>query len=292
MENPFKPSIGKIGSSPDLEEKFAANESKGPAVVTTVRAPAGAWGAKKPIITAAAAAPSTVTATPAPVPATEAIVAAAKTVTPTSTSTTTSAAVTTAPAKISAWGKKPAIVADAPTPSTPATPVVAAATTATTSTASKCLVCDRAGAAQKSAPEHCSECKADYCSFHWTAIHSYHPTMSHHRPATTTTSTSAAASSSLTTPVTSVNTEATTLVIDSGAFIAGAKLDNYGGHMTYFTINDVINELRDPKARHMFQTFPYKITERAVSAEAMHTSIPRTRACVCVLRCIVHWLLM
>jgi RNA-binding protein NOB1 len=59
------------------------------------------------------------------------------------------------------------------------------------------------------------------------------------------------------------------LIIDSGAFIAGAKLDNHGAHITYYTINDVVNELRDPKARHLFETFPYKITERSVSSEAI-----------------------
>lgn len=58
------------------------------------------------------------------------------------------------------------------------------------------------------------------------------------------------------------------LVLDSGAFITGAKIDSFGPDTLYVTIPDVINELRDKKTRHILDTFPFPLEQRAVTSEA------------------------
>lgn len=59
------------------------------------------------------------------------------------------------------------------------------------------------------------------------------------------------------------------LVLDAGAFIAGANLTSFGPDVNYWTVPDVLSEIKDEGARRYLQTFPYKLQQRRVSAEAM-----------------------
>jgi len=59
------------------------------------------------------------------------------------------------------------------------------------------------------------------------------------------------------------------LVLDSGAFITGAKLDRFGPDVKYVTVPSVITEIRDEKTRHNLASFPFPIEQRSVSPEAM-----------------------
>jgi RNA-binding protein NOB1 len=61
------------------------------------------------------------------------------------------------------------------------------------------------------------------------------------------------------------------LVIDSGAIISGFKLDKYGPDAQYVTIPEVLAEIKDKKARHFLDTFPYELRQRAVSEKAFAT---------------------
>lgn len=63
--------------------------------------------------------------------------------------------------------------------------------------------------------------------------------------------------------------DVTKVVLDSGAFISGAKLDAFGPDCEYVTIEDVVRELRDEQSRQRFNNFPYPIRTRMVSTEAM-----------------------
>jgi len=51
------------------------------------------------------------------------------------------------------------------------------------------------------------------------------------------------------------------LILDSGAIIKGVKIERMG--TDFFTIPEVIDEIRDSKAREFLQAFPFeiKITE-------------------------------
>lgn len=59
------------------------------------------------------------------------------------------------------------------------------------------------------------------------------------------------------------------LVLDSGAFIAGQNLERFGPNTRYFTIPDVLIEIKDAVTRHILDSFPYKIETRVISADAM-----------------------
>jgi len=59
------------------------------------------------------------------------------------------------------------------------------------------------------------------------------------------------------------------LVIDSGALIANAKLDRFGPDVHYWTIREVVDEVRDENARRFLDTFPYKIQTTDVSDESL-----------------------
>lgn len=59
------------------------------------------------------------------------------------------------------------------------------------------------------------------------------------------------------------------LVLDSGAFITGAKLDRFGPDVRYVTVKGVLDEIKDDAGRRNLETFPYKIETRQVTAESM-----------------------
>jgi RNA-binding protein NOB1 len=65
------------------------------------------------------------------------------------------------------------------------------------------------------------------------------------------------------------DSDLTDLVLDSGAFIADHKVVSYGPHVRYWTIPEVIEEIRDENARRKLDTFPYEIKTRQVSYEAL-----------------------
>jgi RNA-binding protein NOB1 len=54
--------------------------------------------------------------------------------------------------------------------------------------------------------------------------------------------------------------QATNLVVDSGAIIQGAKLETLGKEL--WTINEVLEEIRDPKARAFIESLPVPIKVR------------------------------
>ena len=61
-----------------------------------------------------------------------------------------------------------------------------------------------------------------------------------------------------------------TLVLDSGAFIAGTKLDRFGPDAKYYTIPEVVAEIKDEASKRLLETFPYHLEQqRQVSAAAI-----------------------
>jgi RNA-binding protein NOB1 len=59
------------------------------------------------------------------------------------------------------------------------------------------------------------------------------------------------------------------LVLDSGAFITGAKLDRFGPDVHYVTVPDVFDEITSEASRRTLETFPFKIHTRHVTVEAV-----------------------
>lgn len=59
------------------------------------------------------------------------------------------------------------------------------------------------------------------------------------------------------------------VVLDSGAFITGTKIDNLGSEVEYYTIDEVVAELKDENARIRFQTFPFPIHVVPVTHESL-----------------------
>jgi RNA-binding protein NOB1 len=60
-----------------------------------------------------------------------------------------------------------------------------------------------------------------------------------------------------------------TVVLDAGAFITGAQLTHFGPDCAYVTTERVLAEVKDGNARRYLATFPFKITEVAVTEEAL-----------------------
>ncbi len=67
----------------------------------------------------------------------------------------------------------------------------------------------------------------------------------------------------------STNSSFTKVVLDSGAFISGCKIENLGADVEYYTIEEVVSEIKDERARHRFQTFPFAIRVVGVTVEAI-----------------------
>jgi RNA-binding protein NOB1 len=59
------------------------------------------------------------------------------------------------------------------------------------------------------------------------------------------------------------------LVLDSGAFIMGANLTLYGPNCEYYSLEDVVAELKDENAKKAFANFPYPIVIKSPSPQAM-----------------------
>lgn len=66
------------------------------------------------------------------------------------------------------------------------------------------------------------------------------------------------------------------IVLDSGALITGAKIDNFGADVQYWTIPEVIEEIKDRKTRHILESFPYEIKTRAISGECFKAGESRS----------------
>jgi len=49
------------------------------------------------------------------------------------------------------------------------------------------------------------------------------------------------------------------VVLDTAAFIRGAKIDSFGADCEYYTIPEVVSEIRDEESRERFRNFPFKI---------------------------------
>ena len=59
------------------------------------------------------------------------------------------------------------------------------------------------------------------------------------------------------------------MVLDAGAFITGAKLDCFGANVTYWTTPRVMAELRDARTQSALAAFPFALSTRAVSDAAL-----------------------
>ena len=57
------------------------------------------------------------------------------------------------------------------------------------------------------------------------------------------------------------------LVVDSGAIIAGSRLENIAEE--FFTIKEVLDEIRDEGARVTLANLPYQLKTRVPSDEAI-----------------------
>ncbi len=57
------------------------------------------------------------------------------------------------------------------------------------------------------------------------------------------------------------------LVIDTGALIKGVRLERLASH--FYTIQEVLNEVRDRQARHFLASFPFEIKVREPTPDAL-----------------------
>ena len=61
------------------------------------------------------------------------------------------------------------------------------------------------------------------------------------------------------------------LVVDSGAIIKAERLEHVAEQ--YWTVQEVIDEIRDSKSKHVLNTLPYELKIRKPSAECMNAVI-------------------
>jgi RNA-binding protein NOB1 len=59
------------------------------------------------------------------------------------------------------------------------------------------------------------------------------------------------------------------LVIDAGAIISGQGFGYFNAAKKFWSVREVIDEIRDSKARHLLSTLPFEIEIRAPSDKAM-----------------------
>jgi RNA-binding protein NOB1 len=59
------------------------------------------------------------------------------------------------------------------------------------------------------------------------------------------------------------------LVIDAGAIISGQGFGYFNAAKKFWSVREVIDEIRDSKARHLLSTLPFEIEIRAPSDRAM-----------------------
>ena len=62
------------------------------------------------------------------------------------------------------------------------------------------------------------------------------------------------------------------LVVDSGAFIKGAPVEKWGGRV--FTVQEVVDEIRDVSTRRRLQVLPYELVFREPTQAALHHGEP------------------
>lgn len=59
------------------------------------------------------------------------------------------------------------------------------------------------------------------------------------------------------------------LVLDAGAIISGANLAQYGPDVSYWTVPDVLSEIKDERSRRALEMFPYQIKTKTIAADAL-----------------------
>lgn len=72
-------------------------------------------------------------------------------------------------------------------------------------------------------------------------------------------------------PTLTTATNVSHLIIDSGAWVLGAKLDRYGPQCKYYMCEDVKAELKDEQARHRLATFPFPIQYTSIDSDIVQT---------------------
>lgn len=67
------------------------------------------------------------------------------------------------------------------------------------------------------------------------------------------------------------------LVIDSGAIIRGQGFNYFNCAKRFWTVQEVLGEIRDSKARHLLSTLPFEIEIRSPSENAMRAVVEFAR---------------
>ena len=56
------------------------------------------------------------------------------------------------------------------------------------------------------------------------------------------------------------------LVVDSGAIIKGCGYEFHKTSKRFWTVQDVVNEIRDSKSLHLLETLPFELEIRSATA--------------------------
>ena len=61
------------------------------------------------------------------------------------------------------------------------------------------------------------------------------------------------------------------LILDSGAIISGSDIWRFGDN--FYTVPEVIDEIKDSKSKAVLKNFPFEIKIRSPTPEALKTSL-------------------
>ena len=67
-------------------------------------------------------------------------------------------------------------------------------------------------------------------------------------------------------PLIGVNDMLEHLVVDSGAIIKGCGYEFHKTSKRFWTVQDVVNEIRDSKSLHLLETLPFELEIRSAKA--------------------------
>ena len=66
-----------------------------------------------------------------------------------------------------------------------------------------------------------------------------------------------------------LNTVCLSAMCGIGAIISGENLTHFGANINFWTVAEVVAEIRDSRSRSRLQSFPFKLQLRNVSEEAL-----------------------
>jgi rRNA maturation endonuclease Nob1 len=76
------------------------------------------------------------------------------------------------------------------------------------------------------------------------------------------------------------------LVVDSGAIIKGCGYEFHKTSKRFWTVQDVVNEIRDSKSLHLLETLPFELeirsakASKAVSISCQHLKSFTAKCCI------------